>query len=257
MTFDCLEFDREWVLNERTVAAQGGSAAGNVLSADDPVPIYRRGVWFNGAQYYSLTGLVLNHTFIMKIWTKVYSNGAIYSINREANTGGNGKDDYFLVSASATGVQFTYNGELKTDVLAEVGGLDLSSNYNHIALCNTYTANTSILISIYINGNPATLASTDQSEVFDLIADRTSFKHHIGVDFHTSTPLSWFSGFVWQICYYSGCTDELLNTTIGGPCGANRCENCPEELDETNCIVNCNWNEFFDEASNTCIPCNT
>ena len=256
MTFDSQSFDRQWVQAQRNVDVQSGATAGIEQSDDDPVPIYRRGVWFNGAQYFNLTGLILNHTFILKIWTKVYEAGTIYAINRESNTGGNGKDDYFLISANPNGVSFTYNGELKTDTLAEVGSLDLGSNWNHVALCNTYDGTAVVTsISVSINSVPTALVNPDNSEIADLIADSLAFKHHIGVDFHTSQSTNWFTGFIWEICYYERCTDDLMITDFSGDCGANACFNCPEKLTTEDCLVNCDWNQFFEDGTcNNCDP---
>jgi len=112
-----------------------------------------------------------------------------------------------------------------------------------VALCNTYDGTAVVTsISVSINSVPTALVNPDNSEIADLIADSLAFKHHIGVDFHTSQSTNWFTGFIWEICYYERCTDDLMITDFSGDCGANACFNCPEKLTTEDCLVNCDWN---------------
>lgn len=57
---------------ERTgsiVSTYGGSKIEAEL-ATDPIPIYKRGFWFDGAQYATIDNLILNTSFTIKLWVR-------------------------------------------------------------------------------------------------------------------------------------------------------------------------------------------
>lgn len=99
---------------------------------DDPSPIWRRGVWFDGSNdYQTVLGMVLNHSFTLRTWIKVYSAGTIFSINRTSPTGGNNKADYFIFSVGLNFVSLTFNGEFKSDTTIDATNTkDLSDNWH-------------------------------------------------------------------------------------------------------------------------------
>lgn len=70
----CLTFDRkqlDWIA-EYGVSVQSGHNLGTAREADDPIPIYKRGMWFDGDDdCMEITGLSLNPTFTLEAWVRV------------------------------------------------------------------------------------------------------------------------------------------------------------------------------------------
>jgi hypothetical protein len=54
--------------------------------SDDPTPIYQRGVWFDGENdFLLLQNFVFGHTFQIELWTKIYGNSTLFSMNKFRN----------------------------------------------------------------------------------------------------------------------------------------------------------------------------
>jgi hypothetical protein len=84
----CLAFDQidvnytlEPVVGEAQVVFTGGNSLGE--DSHDPQSIYNRGLWFDGSDYVTITGLVLNTSFTTKFWVLAKTTGVIFSINRQ------------------------------------------------------------------------------------------------------------------------------------------------------------------------------
>jgi hypothetical protein len=121
---------------------------------DDPTPIWRRGLWFDGNNdYQTVTGMTLHHSFTLRTWIKVYDAGTVFSINRTSPTGGNGKADYFVFSVGTNYVTLVFNGEFKSDTTVDATNTkDLSDNWHQVAVCVVYdTTNDNSTVQLRID----------------------------------------------------------------------------------------------------------
>ena len=251
----CFVFDRiayMWNdLENYGVQLQGGINASVGFEEDDPFPIYRRGVWFDGVNnFFQVTGLVLNHSFTIRTWVKVYNEGYIFSINRNTDTGGNGIDDYFLLGASPTSISFVLNGVFESNETVNSENVSLSDNWHQVVACAEYSGETrSTALHLLVDNVTVNL---NTSPVADLIADSSSFTHYVGVDINltegTSTFVDFIEGMMYGICFQPRCA---LDYPVGPPCGDLQCISCPTD---GTCLLNCDWNTFLAEDG-TCQPC--
>lgn len=75
----CEEFDRRdtstWTSNFEITIAE--SAEPNA-----PVPIWRRGYWFDGTSYLTINNLIMNHSFTVSMWIRPSAeNDELFTIN--------------------------------------------------------------------------------------------------------------------------------------------------------------------------------
>lgn len=73
----CLTFDKQqldWVA-DNGVTIRSGHNSGTVREADDPIPIYKRGMWFDGEDdCMEINDFSLNPTFTLEAWVRIAPN---------------------------------------------------------------------------------------------------------------------------------------------------------------------------------------
>ncbi|MEE4247999.1 MAG: hypothetical protein V2I33_21615, partial [Kangiellaceae bacterium] len=88
----------------------GGEVEGTEVT--DPLPIYKRGLYFDGTKMMTFQNLVFHNTFMLEIWVRPQANGNIFSLNQPVTTGEN----------SENAVNILAENEIIRFVLSENGG---------------------------------------------------------------------------------------------------------------------------------------
>jgi len=79
----CHTFDTTVFVTESTnpdVTLISGTSFGG--DAFEPIPVYRRGLWYDGGKFVSIDGLSLNHSFTLSLWTRPSLGGSLFSISK-------------------------------------------------------------------------------------------------------------------------------------------------------------------------------
>lgn len=75
----CEEFDR------RDTSTWSSQFSVEIVESPDPnapVPIWRRGYWFDGSSYLTIRNLILNHSFTVSLWIRpTAQNNELFTIN--------------------------------------------------------------------------------------------------------------------------------------------------------------------------------
>jgi hypothetical protein len=75
----------------------GGGVNGD--AANNPLSIYRRGIYFDGiSKYVEITNFYFHHSLTIELWIRIHSNSAVLSINKLVE----GSDDHFLLGIVPT-----------------------------------------------------------------------------------------------------------------------------------------------------------
>jgi hypothetical protein len=78
-TFDTNVYNYLGDPHRDSIVTRGGSLT-NLDNA--PVPIYKRGLYFNGVDMYAeIHGLTIHHTCTLTMWLRAANEGVLFSIN--------------------------------------------------------------------------------------------------------------------------------------------------------------------------------
>lgn len=74
-----------------------------------PISIYRRGLWFDGGDYHTLSGLTLNNSFTITMWIRPEAKtGVLFSTNINNNISPNSENHLRFGITSNLATYFDY-----------------------------------------------------------------------------------------------------------------------------------------------------
>lgn len=173
----CFIFDGslqyDWTV--KTLVAIGGDTQ-DVREFDEPIPIFRRGVWFDGVDdYFLISDLQMSLNFSIEIWIRPQSNrGAVW--------GGT-----FVFDFPSWLLTFTYNNEEIQEQEPSV----VQQQWQNLKLTCEFIAPGS-RIRMYKDGIQGGTAVYP-----DAILDSSSLPHYVG-----KSRQDFFTGFIYSICFY-------------------------------------------------------
>ena len=243
----CLEFnDRSlnWAPN-----AFGGTSADSIDSAD-PVPIYLRGLWFDGVDdFLTLTDVIIHHTSTILLWIRPAAPGVLFSINSN-NISQVGSEYFIILITSELALSNTYlnpDGATSPVVTETAEGIVALNDWQLVFHTNLWEKDDN-QSTIAISRNNQTSATVSYDKPF---LDSKEYNHYIGVEevvpqANNLVKTGHYSGFIYEFCLYT--TNEQL-IPIGDPCGENECQFCPVGV----CLIDCERDQFLEDG--VCLDC--
>jgi hypothetical protein len=197
------------------------------------------------------SGLMIYHTFTIEMWVRPNAPGVLLSSNIPRYVTNNSEDliTFGLVGSPAK-VFFRYSSyDSPYSVLINAtnpANLD-TGNWNLVAVSAGFTNNETSL-KFLVN----TVGSAETKYGFPIV-DRPGAIHFLGTEQNTVNTASefanFYAGYIYSFCILPTNTpDYTVNPNPS--CQPFFCENCPQE-----CLMNCEWNEYYNFTTFTCNPC--
>lgn len=229
----CVKFDKRFlektITGDANIRTQGGENI-DIEQADDPLPIYKRGLWMDGVDdFVNLFGLTvaLEHTVEMWIRPEV-EGGVIFSISKISHAAPGDED--LLVFAVRPPIEAPQEWTLIAYTIEWLSDSETTA------------------MVVYHDGVTAFTTTLDGP-----VLDRPSYSHILGAEMNSFAGLgfkdSFFRGFIWSFCYSSQLKVEA-DFDIGPSCGQGYCTVCPGEgcfEEDTCCLIDCAWDEHVDD----------
>ena len=124
-----------------------------------------------------------------------------------------------------------------------------AGEWHHLAVCfSLISSDNTSQVDFYSN-----TISISTLEVPTVILDNVRNHHSIGGALvNQDTYETFINAFIYKYCYYNSCRASFDANKAPG-CGENQCTICPTVPSDPYCLTDCEWNEFFDEVSATCV----
>jgi hypothetical protein len=200
----CVKFDKsecyDWDYNpedpsEFAVNYFGGLSA-TAREGDEPIPIYLRGLWFDGVDdLLTVTGpngFMLNHSFTIEIWIRLFNqNNFFSSYNAEIASGQK-------LQLTGSGLKLQFNDREINETVEEDEGSLVEGQWMNIAVTAEWLNDTkSTRLSLYTN------TDLKKNRVLNnyAIEDSADYEHFIGVDRDDNKNfVNYFEGFIYSFC---------------------------------------------------------
>ena len=227
----------------------------------DPLPIYRRGLWFGGAQYSTIYNLVFNVSYTFKMWIRPSSSGNLFSINTNIHNRNRAEDfQKWFVSSVTDQFGGTYSdGPIFINTSVVTATTAIHQEWIHVASRAKYdTLARQTTVEQYLRTESSGIATFDGAIIDDVtyrkliaVEKETTFTGEYVLDF-------FYGGFIYSICLTStGDYDPIDDIDLEPPCdvASNYCTQCPKYPEEY-CLIDCEYDEFIDDQGR-CFPCET
>jgi hypothetical protein len=216
----------------------------------EPLPVYRRGLYYDGDSYSTVTGLVLHHSFTLEFWVRIEGNGNIYSISRP-DYSQTGSEDYFSIQAVDNAFEVHFRTAETTVALfrGDTKSTYVTAQWTNIAVCMQHTeGETTSLIAMYVNAETSDPFTATADSV---MIDMPNYAHTVAAELNgLDTYGGFLTGMVFSICYYPGCSTESINhVAVTSECRPKECANCPEDIGDTVgafCLIECAYDQYPD-----------
>ncbi|CAG9335149.1 unnamed protein product [Blepharisma stoltei] len=222
--------------------------------ADDPIPAYLRGFWFNGQssilrlpEYSNYTSprLVIAPTFTISIWLNIESS---YSAILSKHNISDGYSTLYLISLMDSKPIFLSNLGLWSAFYICDASLK-NYEWSHIAFTLEIIASGYNKLSCYVNGISYPSSLTGYGAFLD-VGPHTTIT--IGAQISASSVYNNYQGFIYTIQMFN--TVKSVSSLSTSSC-TETCSACPTSQI---CIPNCKINQFWSgPAYNACYQCNT
>ena len=219
--------------------AQGGSTPDTGdIEDDDPLPVYKRGLWFDGEDaYLSIQDLRLNFNFALEFWLRPLE-----------------------FSSSSLGIQTLYSVENTFELRYNGGAFEVDSKRNGLTVSQPVGDFSPLWVNLAVSGvfsdvneirstdiaayrnNEAQGSQTLDSGIIDESGSVTVGRRAEG-DFYT--------GFMYMVSLYTYKPDFIVDYDAG--CISSfECTACPPAT----CVSNCEWDEAIqdDGSCSACEP---
>ncbi|CAG9335141.1 unnamed protein product [Blepharisma stoltei] len=207
----------------------------------DPIPAYKRGLYFNGNMYLlSSATVLLSHSFSIGAWIYVKTDGNLLE-----------KPSRFILSSTGSISATMTDPSQATSPQSLSSGTTLT-NWNYLSVTFSYTSDITTL-TIYVNGGSvATLPITnyilrDLSSTYLMIGKSSSSSGFVGFinSFQLwNSPISSFTAYINAPCgsghaclwscdltsYYGGAICTSCNSCSSGCVNGNSCHICDDIL---------------------------
>ena len=227
----CQEFNSKnhlWV--------DGGVEVGEVSSDRNPLPVYRRGMYFENS-YYQVLALQLSSTFTIATFVAPYTGvGSIISFAYNDKLP---EEHVGLYIASGGTFSVAFLGE----VVNSTSSLSLKIWQHAAVSVKSTTGQLQSDVKLYYNGQE------DATGTFT-----TQFWHEIGSIGHMGARAislgvlygyeNFYTGFIWDLCIYSLAKTEFTDTIISDSCEAGECFTCPIST----CLIQCDLDFYLEEG---------
>ena len=204
---------------------------------DDPVLVYGRGQWFDGNDFITLDGLVLNQSFSVQFWARPDAGGDVFSVNRVA-TKKKGEEIFMNFVVMAKYITFMYPAEGSTKALLGTGYVDKWQLFSMFCNFDEQYSN----LALYVNHEMQMSEKTHGP-----LIDEPGYAHLLGAELdHKGAHSMHYQGFLFELCIYSFAVQP---DTEQHACGPNHCEYCPVG----ECLIDCDYNQVLEDEE--CKPC--
>ena len=215
--FNSLDFERG------PFGIKGGSIEAS--DANDPTPIYKRGLWFDGNDYLTLMKFLIGPSFSLTLWVRPVYNGDLLFI-----------EGLLQIKVQAAKIQLYCFDKM---VLSSAFLLE---KWNFMAYNVVFNKGLSTVDFI--------LNSSNISGTVDI--PRRFIDHPDAIHLMGNMFANQFSNFYTGFIYAIGISPMIINQWRFMSCGVNECDVCPQNI----CLSDCAWNEYMDEDNN-CMPCDS
>jgi len=223
-------------------------------AVEEPFIFADRGAWFDG-KYDMMTFelLKLPEIVIHGFWTKVHSQGVLFSANRihgDFNTDRNDTGDFwnqrddngYYLGVNDSALEYV-SRESANYERSELGAIDYFSwSYVSFKIERRDSLQASHL-EFKVNGD--VVYSHDARRVYDF--PEPKMRHHFGVADVAKAYTKHYRGFIYSAKAHRGLNDD---ETFGSNCAG--CDVCHSNNE---CLGTCNWNHYFNERDNKCQRC--
>lgn len=261
-TVFCIHYDNpstdDFVDSISGLPIYGGSEAGDEAVDNAPTSAYQRGLYFDGNDYQTIDGIMLNYEFNIQAWFRNYdSAGTIFAISIEDAATEIAAFFFELKLVDNNAMEATYkqnqaisNATSDADLVTPFtwGNYQATLTHNFETSENTFT----FLVS-GLSHSQVVLAG-------DPFIDLPSYHHTIGATMtysstgtHNLSPSNFYEGLIYGLCI-SADPDQIFPSGVKDDCPV---EFAPlAELQPTDpeyCLIDCNHNQF--QENGVCEDC--
>ncbi|CAG9321329.1 unnamed protein product [Blepharisma stoltei] len=219
---------------------------------NDPIPVYQQGLYFSGNSYVYLppnpaddTDFILGDYFTIMFWVRPFSTG----------------DNSYILSKEGTGytrlaLYFTPDMHLEIKFIG-FNGVSLATKTYTLSSPNTGNWNSWLYVgfragmedanSLYMEITIDEVNGGDKNMDYTFYEDFPGEKFSIGRNINEN---KYFRGFIYEMQIYNN-FNEYPNPAQAVNCGCRGCGN----IEFTDCLMSCDYNQFYDFDSEKCKNC--
>jgi hypothetical protein len=153
---ECVKFDKKQSeYTTDTLSFRSGTLA-EFDDPNDPLPVYNRGLWFNGVSYMEIGGLVLSHTFTIEMWIRPSGGETIFSSNKNLAEFP-GDEDHLSYGINSTAFTLVVTKDRDTEYLSAVSDAPYEQRaWMNVAFTFEWVNGTTMktYTNLFLNGNP-------------------------------------------------------------------------------------------------------
>lgn len=165
-------------------------------AANNPLVIYRRGVYFDGvSKFLELTGFYLHHSFTLELWIRVHNNASVFSISKLID----GSDDHLTLGLVPTD-RLNFKYAPATYDLIDTNTSLSKFKWHYIVTSVSWNRENYVSTVTILNDTVQEVQGTFAKPVID----NSTYPHYLGAEiiYQSNVPEQgvFFQGFIWKMC---------------------------------------------------------